>query len=84
MATASSVLLPRLRVCLSSFEHEIFGFSFFFLRLTSPFLAGVFFFLEISVPCALRVSGFKVFFFFFAVSSASSSSNGRRFLSLAV
>lgn len=81
MATASSVLLPRLRVCVSSFEHEIFGFSFFFLRLTSPFLAGVF--LEISVPCALRVSGFKVFYFF-AVSSASSSSNGRRFLSLAV
>lgn len=74
---------PSACVCLSSFEHEIFGFSFFFLRLTSPFLAGVFFFLEISVPCALRVSGFKVFYFF-AVSSASSSSNGRRFLSLAV
>lgn len=74
---------PSACVCLSSFEHEIFGFSFFFLRLTSPFLAGVFFFFgDFGAVCASRFGVQS--FFFFAVSSASSSSNGRRFLSLAV
>lgn len=73
---------PSACVCVSSFEHEIFGFSFFFLRLTSPFLAGVFFFWRFRCRVRFAFRGSK--FFFFAVSSASSSSNGRRFLSLAV
>lgn len=55
---------PSACVCLSSFEHEIFDFSFFFLRLTSPFLAGVFFFFgDFGAVCASRF-GVQSFFFF--------------------
>lgn len=55
---------PSACVCLSSFEHEIFGFSFFFLRLTSPFLAGVFFFWRFRCRVRFAFRGSKFFFFF--------------------